>query len=187
MKLFEKIEQFIDSWELRDFYIYVGSYMGAVLVCTFLLLFYYYSSMHSLRRQLEDINDMRENTVRSILTRAQQVRKQKEDVDAMLAQEPDFKIGGYFKDLLTRLDLGDKKEIETTSSVDRDEKYKEDILRVRLVDMNMQQLAQLLNEIEQNKRIYSKELEITKSQKRPDAIEASITIATLQPKATLAV
>ncbi len=48
--------------------------------------------------------------------------------------------------------------------------------------MNMRELSELLNVLEQNKRVYTKELEVQKSRKSPRAIEVQLTIATLQPR-----
>ncbi len=182
MEMLEKIASFIENIETKKFYLYAGVIIGSIFLFSAVIVFYHYRQVNYFKSQIDEINDLREVDVRTILTRAQRVQQQRAEVDAMLAEDVNFKIGGYFKDLLTELNLLDKQEIETTSQIEREDNYRESILNTKFVDMNMKQLTELLSKIEQNRRIYSKELEITKSKKKPDALEVSITIATLQPK-----
>jgi ribosomal protein S17E len=56
------------------------------------------------------------------------------------------------------------------------------LLNAKFDTMNMRQLCELLDAVEQNKRIYTKELEIIKSKKVPNTIDVNLTIATLQAK-----
>jgi hypothetical protein len=182
VELFKKIKTTIDGWEQREFYMYTGIYLGFVLLCAAGVTFRYYSKINSLSKQIDNINELREERVRVILNRAQKVQKQRVDVDTMLSEDEDFKIGGYFKDLLATLQLTEKKESEIISQTDREDNYRESVLSARFVGMNMKLLTELLNKIEQNKRIYSKELEIVASKKTPQTLEVSVTIATLQPK-----
>ena len=46
--------------------------------------------------------------------------------------------------------------------------------------MNTRELTDLLQEIERKKIVYTKDLEIDKSKKRPGTLDVSITIATLK-------
>jgi hypothetical protein len=46
----------------------------------------------------------------------------------------------------------------------------------------MKNLTELLQEIELNKRVFTKELDITASSKQPGTIDVSLTIVTLEPK-----
>ena len=117
--------------------------------------------------------------MKRILTRAASVQQQRKEVDAILEEDKDFKIGGYFKDVLTKLVLTSKKAVESPSQIDREGKYRESILNVKFTDMDMKQLSELLNEIEKNKRIFTKELEVTTSRKTPQKIDVNLTIATL--------
>jgi hypothetical protein len=107
------------------------------------------------------------------------VHNQRTAVDQMLAQEPDFKIGGYVALLLQKLKLTDKKRIEETLQTDVQENYRETEIMLKLTDMNMQQLVELLYAIEQKHRIYIKRLEIERSKKQPSSIDVQLAIATL--------
>ena len=181
MKFIENIVHFIDSLNKKDFYLYLGIFLGTTFCVNGLVLFWHYNSMNSLNRQIEDLNELREEKVQSLLARAHHVRKQREEVDALLAQDPNFKLGGYVKDLLTELHLIENQETETTSQTEREEKYLETVLSMKLVNINTKQLAELLDKIEKNQRINANTVEIIRSKKKPDTIEVSITIATLQP------
>lgn len=184
MALVHKIKEFISSWEKKDFYVYTGLFLGFVCVVTLGLIFYSQYTMSDLERRIDEVNELRETSVKDILGRAREVEQQRKNVNEMLAKEKDFNIASYFKKLLNDLNIsGDKQERFEILQAEREDDYREDSLSVRLVDMNMQKLTELLQEIEQNQRIYSKDLEINKSPKKADAIEVSITIATLQPKA----
>lgn len=182
MELLEKVKSYIETLERRNFYLHLGILTGSILLVTIVIMFRHHTQVTYLKKQIDDINDLRETDVRGILTKAKKVQQQRAEVDAMLAEDEDFKIGGYFKDLLTELNLTNKEEQEKTSQIDRADNYRESILTAKFVDMSMQELTLLLSKIEQKKRIYSKELEIKKSKKTPKTLEVSITIATLQPK-----
>jgi beta-lactamase regulating signal transducer with metallopeptidase domain len=71
--------------------------------------------------------------------------------------------------------------MESSSQIDHDT-YRESILKVELSDMNMKQLCELLDELNKNKRINTKELEITKSKTAKRSINVALTIATLEPR-----
>ncbi len=64
----------------------------------------------------------------------------------------------------------------------RGENYEERSLEIKFTDITMKELAQLLQDIEQKKRIYSKSLEINVSKKQPHTIDVNLTIATLHKK-----
>jgi len=184
MQFITKIKDIIASWEKKDFYIYVGTFIGFFVLMTLAIVFYSRYKTNGLRREIDNINELRESDVKKILTDARDIDRQKEEISEILAQDKNFKIGEIFKGLLKQLGISDKQEgLTTISRSEREDIYTEEKLQARLINMNMQQLTELLHEIEQSKRIYAKELEITKSLKKANTIEVSITIATLQPKA----
>jgi hypothetical protein len=104
-------------------------------------------------------------------------------VNNILAENPDFKIDGFFTDLLSKTGLERNKKETSISYADRGDKdYREVLLTAKFDTMNMRQLCELLNEIEQNNMVYTKELDIVKSKKIPNTIDVTLTIATLQKK-----
>ena len=102
----------------------------------------------------------------------------------MLAEDPEFKLAEYLETVLSSVNLSERKDIsQPPRAIDIDDKYTENILEFTLNDINMKQLVEFLVAIENNRRVYTKKLEITKSKTTPNSLEVHITIATLFPKA----
>lgn len=155
--------------------------IGIIVGMSLLMLLYgwrYIATTRQLNRAIRVLNDQRDEA-RALRERMLRVHNQRTAVDQMLAQEPDFKIGGYVALLLEKLKLTDKKRIEETLQTDVQENYRETEIMLKLSDMNMQQLVELLYAIEQKHRIYIKRLEIERSKKQPSSIDVQLAIATL--------
>ena len=182
MKYLEPIRAFIENTEIKTFYYYIIGYLGTVFVLCCLLIFLYFSSTSSLQKQIKRINNAREDEVLTLLEKVLYVDQQRKAMDAIFSQDTDFKIAGYFKDLLTKLNIKDKEVAEEASIIEREDNYRETELNAKFDDMNMKELTELLQELEQKPRISTKRLEITKSKKKPKTIEVQITITTLLPK-----
>ncbi len=73
---------------------------------------------------------------------------------------------------------------ENVVAIGQDEHYSETVANYQLAGISMKQLTQFLDEIDENQRVFTKELEITKSKKVPRAIDVGIVVATLMPKET---
>jgi len=157
-------------------------FLVLVLVMGF-FVFRFYRNVNYYQSRIDEINEVREDTVRDILDRSKDVEKRRKEVNAILAKEEDFKIIEYFTKLLQKLGLGKADEIIPTERVLAGMKYNENEITARLTGITTQGLCQLLDQLEKNKRINIKELEIKKSLKTPKAIDITIKIATLQPKA----
>ena len=185
MAIIEKIRTFVEAIETKDFYKYISLFLFGVTLIASNIVFQYYRKVKYWKEKIKIINELREDDVKIIREKAQHVQQQRAEVNTILAEDEDFKIGGYFKNLLTKLYLTDKKITEETAQIDREDNYRESELNAKFEDMNMKQLAELLQKIEQNKRIFNKKLEITKSKKNPGTIEVQITIATLLPETEL--
>lgn len=183
MAFIEKIQNIITDLEDKMFYTYLAIALGIIVLLVSSIIFYYYSSRSTVQERIEMIHEQRAKAKR-ILTTYEHVKKHKAEVDAIIAENEGFKIGGYFEEVLTLLDLGEKRTSkEDYSHVTHENKYDEHILKAKLTNMNMKQLCELLNILENNKRIYTKELEIVKSKHAKKAIDVTLTIATLEPRA----
>lgn len=180
MNLLETVRSLLDKTPYKTLILYAALYTGVIVFVAGGITYGYYYSIHSLMNQLENVNELRQEA-RLILQKAHYVRVQRDDVDAMLSQDPDFKIGGYFDELLIRLQVKAKETQSDITQTDRDDQYREVELRARFVDMNMKQTTELLQAIEQNKRVYSKRLDIAYS-KKSNLLDVEIVIATLLPK-----
>src|SRR6266446_1866450 len=184
MTFLEPIKSFINKTDSKTFFYYTIGYTAACTLLCILIIFYYYRSVGTLQRKIKNINAAREEVL-VILEKASSVQQQRLMVEETLAKDTDFKIGGYFKNLLTKLNLKDKEVAEETSTSDLEENYRKSELNAKFEDMTMKELTELLQEIEQNSRIATERLEVTKSKKQPKTIEVSLTISTLLPKIEL--
>lgn len=182
MNILEKIKEFFDSLDTKDFYTYIGAFLGAIALVLLFLIYRFYTNVWDYQRQLRLTNNQRSD-VQSLLEKAARVKKQQKDVNTMLEADPNFKIAGYFQGILEQLALTNKRESETVTTQERGEQeYNESILTAKFIDMTMKEISELLNVLERNARIYTKNLEIQKSRKSNRTIEVQLTIATLQPR-----
>lgn len=178
MIVIDSIKNSIAGLSLQSFYKYVAIGLALFFAVVIGLLYYFMSSLSWYNTQIQNVNDLRQEA-QVILEKNARVEQQRKQVDAILNRNPDFLIAGYFDELVKKLDLADKTAgAETVTRVERDN-YEEITYSPRFIDINMKQLTELLQEIEQNERVYIKELEIEPSKKAPYAIDVRLTIATL--------
>jgi len=180
MEIINRLRLAIEELEQKDFYKYLIIVIACVVVLFSAVIFWHYSKVGSLVQRLEEVNEEREDKVRSILERKNVVEQQRKMINSILAKQKDFKIAGYFSELLGKLNLTATEQ--STSEVELSNDYEEVQLTARFVQLKMQKLCELLQEIEQKERVYAKSLEIVRSTKAPKTIEVNLTIATLQPK-----
>jgi hypothetical protein len=181
MMLLEPIKVFINKTNAKTFFYYIIGYLAGCTLLFSLIIFYYYSSMNGLQKKIKSINASREEVL-AILEKSSLVQQQRLMVEETLAKDTDFKIAGYFLKLLTKLNIKDKEVAEETATADLEENYRKSELNAKFEDMTMKELTELLQEIEQNPRIATNRIDITKSKKKPKTIEVNLTISTLLPK-----
>jgi hypothetical protein len=184
MAFIEKIKSFFDLTDKKTFYYYIAGYVAALVLVLAFILYLFFSRTSLLQKKIKRINMDRRDRVKAILESAYSIDQQRATVENILSQNPDFKIAGYFKDILTKLNLTNKEiqEAENTSVTDREDNYRETELNAKFEDVTMQELTQLLQTLEQSPRISIKRLDIVKSKKRAKKIEFQLSITTLLPK-----
>lgn len=183
MTILGQIRTFFDSLETKKFYHYAGIFFASCLFINGIIVFYYYSATSSLLKEIKKNNNERSENIPTILQKAQELNIQRKLVDETISKDPNFKIQGYFKDLLATLQLTDKNhEPFRTTTNEREDDYREVELSAGFDTVNMKEVAELLQALEKNPRIATKRLEITHSKKKEKTIELSITITTLLPK-----
>lgn len=182
MEIIEKVYTYINNIEKKRFYQYSIGLLSLTALIMFAIIFQYYRTIWSLKAEINKINENREE-VREILDKGLIVKREQKEINAIIAKDKNFKIAGFFEDLLGKLGLSNKKvsEIDVTSP-ETESKYQENILTAKFDGMTMKELTLLLQELEMNKRVFTKELEITVSQKIPNTIEVTLIIATLEPR-----
>jgi hypothetical protein len=182
MKQLESIKQFFAQLEERTFYQYVGVFVAGLAMVMAFTVFLQYRATANLTKQAKKLNLLREES-QEILSHYQQVREQEEAVTALLEKDKNFKIVNYLDTVLAALSIIQNKTNQTLSEepLEHPANYTEITLHVSLTNLTTRQLAELLHEIEKNERIYTKDLEVTKSPTQP-VIDVSISLATLQPR-----
>lgn len=184
MMFLDPIKVFINKIDSKTFSYYIIGYIGACTLLFALIVFYYYSSMSTLRRTIKNINASREEVL-VILEKSALVQQERAIVEETLAKDPDFKIAGYFLKLLTKptVNLKDKEDAaEEISTTDLEENYRKTELTAKFSGITIQELTRLLQELEENPRIATERLEITKSKKQPKTVDVTLAISTLLPK-----
>ena len=183
MDVVGRLREFVDGLDRTSFYLYMALLLGSIIALNGLILVYYYYQLSSLDETVFELNEDRRKA-RKILTTFERVKKHKDEVDKLLSEDPEFKIISYFNGIRTKLGFTNDNIVllSPLSDVDQGGKYTESSLKVQLTNINMKQLCELLDSIDHDKRIYTKELEIAKSKKNRKILDVSLTIATLELK-----
>jgi len=176
------LEEFDDKKQLRTLFVV----LGLLVLFGGFFLYRYTGMVKTLKKQMSSLNIARRET-QSLLSKNAVVDKQRTTVETMLSKDKSFKIIEYFKTVLDKLKLNayrtpaEKTSINDTEGVRRSG-YEEVNLVVQLTNMNMRQVVDLLFEIEQSERVYTKKLEIVHSKTNP-VVDLNLTIGTLLKKA----
>lgn len=160
---------------------------GCLLMCA-ILIYVQIRSFYKLRREMIMINTERIK-IRDLLTRNEFLKKERQRAQTIIDQDKQFKIIEYINNLVTQLHIKENFKITpvTINPLEHLQSlgYEEVKMDAEFINLNMRQLVQLLQELEQNKRIDIKQVEIERSQ-RENAINVLISISTLQHKAETA-
>ena len=178
MTIIEKIKLFLYPDSSQEFYRNNGIFIGVFLLCILVVGAYSYGVQNSLLSSIKKINASREQA-RVLLQKMQRVEQQHAHVDALLAEEPIFKLQSFYDDTRNRLGLAaaQKKDPEIARDP-RTPLYEEVRLTASLRQITMKQLCDLLEAIEQKERIYVKELTISQ-QAAAQPIDVTLVLATL--------
>lgn len=180
MNIVTRMKDWILNLDEREFYQFCAAFIGSLMALVLLFLYMRYSSSSSSYDRLKRINQLR-TEARQLLQEHESVLQQQREVDALLAKDPAFLIKEYFLGIMRELRLEQTmtKPAEVSEPQELSKGYNEIKLEASCSDLNMRQLTDLLYKIEQNERIYTKELVITKATKTP-TIDVTLVIATLQ-------
>ncbi len=182
MKILMQVQTYLNSIEEKRFYQYLAGVGAVITLILAAILFNYYRNVTALKAEINHINEER-TEIRNVLSKARIVKKEQKEIDAILAKDENFNIAGYFEDVIGKLGLASKKASDVQITTPAHEgKYQEIVLQVKFSGMTMKDVTELLQEIELNKRVFTKELDITVSPRKTGTIDVVLTIATLEPK-----
>lgn len=185
MSVIESIRNFFITKSKRELLIYYGVFLGVLVLITGIIIYNHFSSMSELQGKLRTINSLRSKSV-TLLQKNKEILAQQEAVQEILAQDPNFLIMRYFNEQLIpalTLPSGAITAGPTRVEGETSKGYTEQKLTVSFSHLNMKQLTELLFKIEQNPRVYTKELKITKDLK-DNLLNVTLIIATLEPQQT---
>lgn len=179
MTFFDNLQGRIWALDKQSWYKYLAITGGIILLIMGLILFFYFRSMSHWQTRIDEINESRIK-VKQVLEKAKQVQKERAEVTALLAENPNFKIKEDIQSILQTVGINFTSQSEVTTT--RLDNYQEIAATYQFSGITMKQLTEFLNAIDENKRLFTKELEITKSKRIPRTIDVDIKIAAMMPK-----
>jgi hypothetical protein len=179
MVLFDSLTTFINNLDKESYYKYLAIIGAIFLSLIGITLYFYYSGISQEQERIAAINESRQE-VKTILTKAIRIQKQRAEINTLLEEDPNFKIKQALQDIMSN--IGIVADFVGDTKIDHDNNYQEEIVTYQLNGITMKQLTEFLNEIDENKRVFTKELDITKSKRVPHTIDVNITMATMMPK-----
>ncbi len=182
MEPFKKIQATFESMDQRRFSLTMLGVFIFIILISGTLIYRYYATIAAVNKRAEIANRKR-NELRGLLERYEMVKKQQAEVDSLLSKDKEFKIGGYFNDLIMKFGIEKNKTREPeTSRETLDNGYTEVKLYATFAQMSTKQIAELLDAIEQNERVYTKEVEMYKPGTNGQTVNVNLLIATIEPK-----
>lgn len=185
MTFFEMLESRITTIDKKTWYTYLAITAGVIFTLIAAILFFYFRSIWHSEQRIGNINETRIEAKR-ILNKADRVQKERATITALLEEDPNFKIKAYVQETLENVGISYQNNVsaENVVTTTGDDNYVVDIATYQLTGLTMKQLTEFLDALENNKRVFIKELDISKSKKIPRTIDVGITIATMMPKET---
>ena len=181
MALLEYIRDYIAHYDDRQ--IRKATILAAATFCLTLMYLFYarHKNSEEFLGRISSLNKERVRTQKIISLRAQ-LKSERQDADLLLSEDKNFRLLDYFNQLMKEIGIMPSSSPQVGTPRDLDMGYNEVELTALFMNINTKQLVVLLENIDKNKRIYTKELLIDKSQKTP-TIDIKLIIATLEPVA----
>lgn len=185
MSFVDSIRIFLSTKTKQELYIYYGIFISIFVCICGIIIYAHFATITRLTLELKAVNKQRTVT-QELLIKNKEVLAQQDAVKTILAEDPSFYIGKYFKDLINTQNIQANltKEPERSES-DVGNGFIEHKLAVTFSKLNMKLLTELLFKIEQNQRVYTKELKMIKNIK-DGLLDVTLIIATLEPQKTVA-
>jgi predicted lipid-binding transport protein (Tim44 family) len=182
MESLQKIQTFFATLSKKEFQQYTAI-AGSLLALLIMFSVYRYTvTISRLKKEIAAINKQRGDQLKELLMRYELVKKQQAEVETMLAKDPNFKIKEFLDTVMSKVNIIQyKAKEEQFSQQDLENGYTENQLYVSFANITTQHICELLYALEQNERVYIKQVELYKTD-LSKTINANVTVATLQPK-----
>lgn len=183
MEIITKLKDLILGIDEGAFYKYLAAILATILLVIGLLTWRYYSNVNFFIKKINIVNNQRQE-VAQLLSEFETVRAQEREVSELLESDKNFKIAQFMTNIIRETDLNQNSSKEPELAEEElDNDYTEIKLVASFVNLSMQQLCQLMTKIDQNERVYTKDMIITKVPKNP-LIDVVLEIATLKLKSS---
>lgn len=179
MTFFDNLQARIWALDKQSWYKYLAITGTIIFLIMGLILFFYFKSVSNWTERIDQINEDRAKA-KQVLDKAKRVQKERAEVTALLAENPNFKIKEDIQRILQTIGINFTSQSEVTTT--RTDNYQEVASTYQFSGITMKQLTEFLNAIDENKRLFTKELEISKSKRIPRTIDVDIKIAAMMPK-----
>ena len=179
MTFLTPLRTYLENLSQKELNKVIAGFLIFLLCIAGYLLYRRQTKIQDLTSRLQTVNKERVKTQRIIQAHTA-LKNQRRDVDVLLDQDKNFRLLDYFNTLTSQLGLVNAGAPVVGSPRDLDIGYNEIELTASFSSLTMVQLVSLLESLDKNKRIYTKDLLIEKSQKTP-SIDVKIVIATLEP------
>lgn len=185
MQLFARITDFFARLDKKQMQRLIMVAIGSAFVLLGLVAYFQYRQVQFFRREMITINNARIK-VNEILERNEVLKQQQQHGEGIMAKDKNFYLKEHVNSIVSKLGLQNNFKGGPVSINDlenlRARGYEEVKMLADFVGINMRQLVELVRELELNERLDIKKIDIVKA-KQSNAIDAQLSISTLQPKA----
>lgn len=152
-----------------------------IILISGFFIYRFYSKKHTLISDVKKIYELK-NKTGQLIEEKKSIEKEKDNIIQIINEDINFKPIQFFDNVLEELRLKNYLDTQKVSlkNIENSE-YEEVNLDVYLKSLNTKQMVELIKAIENNKRVYIKNLNIIKTPKIAN-IDISMTITTLQSK-----
>lgn len=179
MALLDPIVDMIKQADDTELMKYLGIVAGIFTVLLGLLVYWHYSSVSWYSSQLSHLDKERAKT-RKILRDAKAAKAQQQQVEDILAQDTDFRIGQVYKAIIKKAGLQTKRTDEAAPKTGESVSGKTELqITSTLKGLSMKEVTDFLQLIAQVPQLYTKEITIKKAPGKP-TVDVDITVATLE-------
>lgn len=172
------IKNFFTNLDRKDFIRYAALYVGICVCIAIGLVSRHIYEIVEKKSKFLALNQARKSIQKS-LTKYSLVEQQKKKVDELLVKDKNFYIKKFFDGVAQKNNVHQNSK-ETVSKQKLENGYIEEALSVTLSAINTKQLCELLQDIENEQRVYIKFVDINKMM-NAKKINVTMSVATVIP------
>ncbi len=179
MEFLGNAAEYILSLDSRQFMQHIGVFLGFCLLSGGGAVYYIYTLRSG---YIEELKQLHVTTVKSrkIISDYEIVQNEEERVRGLLDDNKTFNMKSYFEQFCKQNNINPEFGWDTDSrSIEGNDAFDEIILQAQFNNQTTEKLVSVLNNLDKNEIVYTKELEILREEK---TISFTLTIATRKHK-----